>query len=143
MSLQPLDIITARAPALAALSGISTYISLATDQTAPATASSWPSANVWAMAVALLAMHWAQLDVPGQRPMGESGPVNSKKEGAAAIGFSAGRGRSSAADPDEDLKQTYWGQNLIGLRDRTFTSVLVAGGDVPAAAWDYGMWESG
>jgi hypothetical protein len=75
--------------------------------------------------------------------MGESGPVNSKKEGEASIGFSAGRGRSSSTDPDEDLKQTYWGQNLIGLRDRTFSSLLVAGGDVPAAAWDYNMWDGG
>ena len=137
---EPIDIISVRSPALAALAGISTYVDLASEQTASVDSEIWPGHSTWALAVALLAMHMAQLDQT--RLLGEAGAIVSKKEGASAMSFSD-KSRSRSASMDDDLDQTAWGTQLIGLRDRLVMPILVAGGDVPDAAWEMELWGDG
>lgn len=138
MATTPLAIITSRAPALAADPGVTLEIALAEDQIAPVSPTSWKSDDVRALAVALLAMH--SLTLNQTRLLGEAGAVVSKKEGEAAIAFSD-KSRNRTGSADDDLDQTVWGRQLLGLASRTFVPIGVAGSVADARAWEVSLWQ--
>ena len=145
MSLQVLDIITARAPALAANPSLGVYIGIAQTRVAPASVTGW-TADKYSLAVAYRTMHDMTLDLGvngtgGARPFGEAGALQEKKEGQQSAKF-GNSGRSVKAAPlDPDLSQTYWGMQLIGLGMGTFAAVTVAGGPATQADWCANPWE--
>lgn len=139
MALTPLDIVTIRLPALAALAGVGTYQVLAESRTNSTIGTDgWKSEDVWATAVALRMMHMYSIDKT--RTDGEAGAIVRKREGEQEIEFGA-QGRSVRSAPlDPDLEQTAYGRELLGLIRGNFVKFAVAGGTSDAGAWNAGLW---
>ncbi|HEU4402344.1 MAG TPA: DUF4054 domain-containing protein [Candidatus Polarisedimenticolia bacterium] len=104
----PADLITLRAPALAAANSdrIPDLIVEAEALTGPVFGAHRP------LAVALLVLHWLALEARGDA--GAPGPINSEKEGDLARSYG-----SSGDDGEGDLGSTRWGLELKRLRNAT------------------------
>lgn len=104
------------------------YLDMAEEATAPASAAGWDSAGR-AMAVALRAAHMYCLDQDVSRSGGAAGAVTSKREGDLAVTFS--KDSQATSDSDADLDQTNYGRRLKRLIKTSFVGGFVAGGDGP------------
>ena len=107
----PTQIITAICPALAADANVSIYLQMAEEETSGSF-----FGNSRSRAVALKAAH---MYVLSRRSLGEGGSVASKSEGRLSISF------SNSGSDSEDLGQTGYGKQLLGLIESGETAISV------------------